>query len=141
GSQTEIVFDGGSLVYDINGRLVKEMKYFEEDSGVFDLETLSKPVHKKEVAVHGNNGIKDLPPKEALEVSSESLGGGQEGSVRKYFYSATEVGRDKDILEYLTEEKNIQEIHDALILGIRDYFQKMGFTKATLGASGGIDSA
>src|SRR5437764_3955198 len=83
GSQTEIVFDGGSLVYDINGNLVKEMKYFEEDSGIFDLETLSKPVHKKEVAIHSNNGIEDLPPKEALEVSSESLSGGQEGSVRK----------------------------------------------------------
>ena len=33
------------------------------------------------------------------------------------------------------------KIHDALILGIRDYFYKMGFTRATLGLSGGIDSA
>ncbi|MES1159841.1 MAG: nitrilase-related carbon-nitrogen hydrolase, partial [Bacteroidota bacterium] len=31
GSQTEIVFDGGSLVYDAEGRLVRELKYFEED--------------------------------------------------------------------------------------------------------------
>lgn len=35
----------------------------------------------------------------------------------------------------------ISQIHDALVLGIRDYFAKMGFTKATLGLSGGIDSA
>ena len=35
----------------------------------------------------------------------------------------------------------IEKIHDALILGIRDYFFKSGFTKATLGLSGGIDSA
>lgn len=35
----------------------------------------------------------------------------------------------------------IANIHDALILGIRDYFQKMGFSKAVLGLSGGIDSA
>lgn len=34
-----------------------------------------------------------------------------------------------------------EKIHDALILGIRDYFGKMGFRKATLGLSGGIDSA
>jgi NAD+ synthase (glutamine-hydrolysing) len=34
-----------------------------------------------------------------------------------------------------------EKIHDALVLGIRDYFQKMGFKKATLGLSGGIDSA
>lgn len=32
-------------------------------------------------------------------------------------------------------------IHDALILGIRDYFYKSGFTKAVVGLSGGIDSA
>lgn len=35
----------------------------------------------------------------------------------------------------------IEKIHNALILGIRDYFGKMGFRKATLGLSGGIDSA
>ena len=40
------------------------------------------------------------------------------------------------------EQKDyIAKIHQALILGIRDYFQKMGFTDAVLGLSGGIDSA
>lgn len=34
-----------------------------------------------------------------------------------------------------------QKIHDALVLGIRDYFAKTGFKKAILGLSGGIDSA
>ena len=110
GSQTEVVFDGGSLVYDINGNLVKEMKYFQEDYVLFDLDELSKPHHEINPA-------------------------------RKYYYSANEVGREREILEYLTDPKNIQEIHDALILGIRDYFYKMGFKKAILGASGGIDSA
>jgi len=32
-------------------------------------------------------------------------------------------------------------IHDAIILGLRDYFQKSGFQKAVLGLSGGLDSA
>jgi len=32
-------------------------------------------------------------------------------------------------------------IHDALVLGIKDYFDKMGFSKAILGLSGGVDSA
>ena len=32
-------------------------------------------------------------------------------------------------------------IHQALLLGIRDYFGKSGFTKAVVGLSGGIDSA
>lgn len=35
----------------------------------------------------------------------------------------------------------IEKIHKALILGIRDYFNKIGFKKAVLGLSGGIDSA
>ncbi len=35
----------------------------------------------------------------------------------------------------------MQLIHDALVMGIRDYFTKLGFSKAILGLSGGIDSA
>ena len=32
-------------------------------------------------------------------------------------------------------------IHDALVMGVRDYFAKVGFKNAVLGSSGGIDSA
>lgn len=35
----------------------------------------------------------------------------------------------------------MEELYDALVLGIKDYFHKSGFTKACLGISGGIDSA
>jgi NAD+ synthetase len=35
----------------------------------------------------------------------------------------------------------LSELYDALVLGLRDYFQKCGFTTAVLGLSGGIDSA
>lgn len=35
----------------------------------------------------------------------------------------------------------IERIHQGLILGIRDYFRKLGFKSAILGLSGGIDSA
>lgn len=37
--------------------------------------------------------------------------------------------------------ETIEKIQEALIMGIRDYFGKMGFRTATLGLSGGIDSA
>jgi NAD+ synthase (glutamine-hydrolysing) len=37
--------------------------------------------------------------------------------------------------------ERMNKIHDALILGVRDYFSKMNFKTATLGLSGGIDSA
>lgn len=39
------------------------------------------------------------------------------------------------------ELPNIANIHQALVLGIRDFFQKSGFKNAILGLSGGIDSA
>lgn len=113
GSQTEIVFDGGSLVYDINGKKIKELKYFEEDYAVFDLDSLAQ---------------KD----NVIPISREE---------EPYYYSAAEVGAGIDTLEYLNNPKNIDEIYHALVLGIKDYFKKMGFTKAILGSSGGIDSA
>lgn len=50
----------------------------------------------------------------------------------------TEDTNSKDTLR---EYEPIEKIHDALVLGIRDYFGKMGFKQATLGLSGGIDSA
>jgi len=40
-----------------------------------------------------------------------------------------------------SKQSKIQLIHDGLVLGIKDYFRKSGFSKATLGLSGGIDSA
>ena len=39
------------------------------------------------------------------------------------------------------ETDDIKLIHDALVFGIKDYFKKMNFKTATLGSSGGIDSA
>ncbi|RZJ18964.1 MAG: NAD+ synthase, partial [Acinetobacter sp.] len=40
GAQTEIIFDGGSLVFDEAGEVKAEMKYFEEDLQVFDLDEI-----------------------------------------------------------------------------------------------------
>lgn len=40
-----------------------------------------------------------------------------------------------------SEFSRIQLLHDALVMGIRNYFAKLGFSKAILGLSGGIDSA
>ena len=145
GSQTEIVFDGGSLVYDINGCKVKEMKYFEEDYQVFELEELTQTISKKEsftIAELSRNENVSVSKKASIGEVSEAvaspLGGDLEGA---YYYSAFEVGRDMDTIQYLVGEKNIDEIYHAIILGIKDYFNKMGFNKAILGSSGGVDSA
>jgi NAD+ synthase (glutamine-hydrolysing) len=147
GAQTEIVFDGGSLVCDVSGNIV-EMKYFEEDYALFDLDQLSRQDHgfdpeNQPLSASEKKALTDralLPNGEAAGIAEVELVTEKEGS-KKYYYSANEVGLDADTLQYLQDEKNISEIHQALLLGIRDYFSKMGFKKAILGASGGIDSA
>jgi NAD+ synthase (glutamine-hydrolysing) len=40
-----------------------------------------------------------------------------------------------------TPLEKIESLYEALILGIRDYMRKCGFSKAVIGLSGGIDSA
>jgi NAD+ synthase (glutamine-hydrolysing) len=92
GAQTELLFDGGSMVVGSDARVWDEMNYFAEDFRVYDLEEVVK-------------------------------GGGE-----AWGHGGMEAGK-------------IQLIHDALVMGIRDYFRKLGFSKAILGLSGGIDSA
>lgn len=55
-------------------------------------------------------------------------------------FQTIETSTSKNNKEAVKTSK-IELIHDALILGIRDYFEKSGFKKAILGLSGGIDSA
>lgn len=126
GAQTEIVFDGGSLVMDASGRVVKQMKYFEEDFAIVDEEEVNNP------AAGGSptSGFQLSVPDARLQDSD--------------FDKEMRVSKVSDpdlIIDYLTADKNIREIYQALVLGIRDYFRKMGFSKAILGSSGGIDSA
>ncbi len=104
GAQTEIVFDGASLVFDKEGNLCKEFPQFKE--------------HMEEIILNDDGSINAPVIKPALSVAEQLLAPIQ-----------------------LTETLSIAQIHDALILGIRDYFTKMGFSKAIIGSSGGIDSA
>jgi NAD+ synthase (glutamine-hydrolysing) len=104
GSQTEVVFDGASLIFDKDANLCKALPMFKE---------------AMESVVLLDNGMIDAP---IIEPASRMP--------------------DKELNPLTLEpELNIAQVYDALLLGIRDYFTKMGFTKAILGSSGGIDSA
>lgn len=104
GSQTEVVFDGASLIFDKFGNLCKQLPSFEEAI---------------DGAVLNDDGTIDGP---ILEKTDQVFA--------KHWDPA-----------YLDEHLNIHQIYQAIITGIRDYFTKMGFSKAILGSSGGIDSA
>ena len=88
GAQTEIIFDGGSLIAAGDGTIHAELPYFEECLKTFELEDIENAKEEN----------------------------------------------------FQTKDK-IALIHDAIVLGVRDYFGKLGFKKAILGLSGGIDSA
>jgi NAD+ synthase (glutamine-hydrolysing) len=120
GSQTEIVFDGGSLVYDADGKLLKEMEYFKESVCIVEVAVST--------ADASQSSKKQYQP---AIVSSEA-----DSEMR-----VSKVSNPDKIIDFLTANNNIRQIHDALVLGIGDYFSKMGFKKAILGSSGGIDSA
>lgn len=104
GSQTEIVFDGASLVFDKEANLMKAFPMFEEALDYVEL---------------NDNGSINGP---ILEPASR--------------IPEKELNPAK-----LEAELNIEQVYNAIVSGIRDYFNKMGFTKAILGSSGGIDSA
>jgi NAD+ synthase (glutamine-hydrolysing) len=104
GSQTEIVFDGASLIFDKEGNLSKCLPSFEEAIGGA---TLHDDGTIEESAIDNIKPISHIKP--------------------------TPAQYDPNL--------NIKGIHTALVHGIKDYFTKMGFTKAILGSSGGIDSA
>ncbi len=85
GGNDELVFDGNSMVFAPDGRVIARAAEFREDFIVVDLD--------------GKAAAVDVPP------------------------------------------EDIGSMHDALVCGLGDYLHKNGFTKATLGLSGGIDSA
>ena len=148
GSQTEIVFDGGSVVYDARGHLVKELNYFEEDFAVIPLPHPVPPLFEEllpglSIAINREG---EAAPPATLPAASGTLHTAplHSGAPEAIFDKDMRVSKLNDpdrIVQYLADERNIAQIHCALILGIRDYFAKMGFTKAILGSSGGIDSA
>ncbi len=92
GAQTDLIFDGGSIVVNANSVVYDEMRYFEEQLSVYDLEEV--------IASAKTQNLDNVQPKEKIEL-----------------------------------------IYRALVTGIKNYFEKLGFKKAILGLSGGVDSA
>jgi NAD+ synthase (glutamine-hydrolysing) len=139
GSQTEIVFDGGSIVYDAAGNLVRELNYFEEDFAVVPVPHPVPPLFEEllpglSVAVNQNTQEDDAA------TFTEAPVAGTRHTLDKEM-RITRLSDPEHIYEYLIDEGNTRQIHRALILGIRDYFSKMGFSKAIIASSGGVDSA
>jgi NAD+ synthase (glutamine-hydrolysing) len=104
GSQTEVVFDGDSLVFDAKSNLCGRLPKFKESLQSF---------------VVNNDGTIDSSIIEPADKVTDQL---------------------LDPIQF-DENLGVAQVYEALVMGIRDYFFKMGFSKAILGSSGGVDSA
>lgn len=126
GGQDELIFDGGSLIVDQEGRVVARSPRFEEDLLVADVDVEAvfrnrlhdsrRRKEKRDVSAPVAIDLPDLNPKSVCLSPS---------------------GRP----DFPRPDERLENIYDALVLGTRDYVVKNGFEKVFIGLSGGIDSA
>jgi NAD+ synthase (glutamine-hydrolysing) len=95
GANTELIFDGSSMVLNPRGEIVDKFPPFLSDVRSYVVEDLAKPANARSNGTENN----------------------------------------------LSDEYRIEMMHNALVFGVKDYFSKMGFKRAVLGLSGGMDSA
>ena len=118
GGQDELVFDGDSLVVDADGELVARAAQFEPELLVVDL---------------------DLPAATAPMPDADTRFEGLR--VERTVISAEPFTPQPPLEPTIAERwDDIGERYQAIVLGLRDYVGKNGFSSVLMGLSGGIDS-
>ncbi len=118
GGQDELVFDGDSIVVDADGALIARTRQFESELLVVDLDLPAATAPMPDPATR----FAGLRVERAI-VSSEP--------VAPYEPLTPSVSARWD---------DLGERYQAIVLGLRDYVAKNGFTSVLFGMSGGIDS-
>ena len=119
--QDELVFDGGSMVFDADGVLVARAAQFVEELLITDVHI--EPVYRKRL----------LDPR------------GRRTEIEMPLVHVTEASLGRDITpppsaRLAPKLAPDAELYQALVLGTGDYVRKNGFTDVVIGLSGGIDS-
>ena len=127
GGQDELVFDGASVVLDVDGAPVARAAQFREELLVADLDVervfhrrLRAPLDRKETA----STLEAIGRTEQVHVSG--------------FAPRDRAPEPQRMAEPLDP---VGEVYNALVLGTRDYVRKNGFGKVLVSLSGGIDSS
>jgi len=122
GGQDDLVFDGDSLVVDAAGELLARGAQFAEDLLVVDVDL-------PHTGVAGEQGRASTMGVQHVVVSADEVD------------DAAAAARPPlpDVQRERLDE--VGEVWAALVLGLRDYVRKNGFSRVALGLSGGIDSA
>lgn len=114
GGQDNLVFDGGSLVCNEQGKIIQQVGFFTQDLTLIDFT---------------KNKTTTLPVINVSEV--------------KQFSNSNAFGHTLDCGATNSTPRNNEEelVYKTLVLGVRDYTEKNNFAGIILGLSGGIDSA
>ncbi len=121
GGNDDLIFDGRSCAFDASGTQIAAAAAFAEDLVVVDIE------------MRTDEGSHRRADRLAVAVAPEQ---GPVAPVVPGAVSSTLTPREPS-----DDGSREEEIWNALVLGVRDYLRKTGFSKALLGLSGGIDSA
>ncbi|MBB6421427.1 NAD+ synthase [Streptomyces sp. AK010] len=119
GGQDELVFDGDSIVVDKDGEVVARAPQFSEGCVVLDLDLPATSADAPTGVV--DDGLRI----DRVVLSEEPLAP----------YEPELTGGYADRLE------DDEEVYSALVVGLRAYVAKNGFSSVLIGLSGGIDSA
>jgi NAD+ synthase (glutamine-hydrolysing) len=139
GGQDELVFDGGSMVFNEQGALIARAREFEEDMLSVDLDTASvfrSRLHdprRRQERLQANPH--EVPTIVVSEKPMMAPGVSNEQGTHEGYPALGAPQRIEPRMGYL------QEIYSALVLGTRDYVRKTGFKQVIVGLSGGIDSS
>ncbi len=125
GGQDELVFDGGSVVFDPEGTVIARARQFVEDLLIVDLD------------------VEGVFRRRLHDPRWRKLAHQTEGRVERIVLSTEPVQRARPPVERRIETplEPVAEIYQALVTGTRDYVHKNGFQKVVVGLSGGIDSS
>ncbi|RUM62486.1 MAG: NAD+ synthase [Persephonella sp.] len=127
GGQDELVFDGNSMVVDPDGNILAKGKSFEEDLIIVDIE-LDK-IFRKQLK---DNRLRNLRKDYKRD----------NNKVEEIFIQYNLKESRKNIEQkIILDNREIEDIYKALVVGVRDYIKKNNFNKVVIGLSGGIDSS
>lgn len=142
GGQDELVFDGGSLIFDPEGEIVSEGAQFEEQLLVADLDVeavfrsrLRDPRTRKERGADLTHIGKPVNV-QLSEYSEDAV----KPALPSSTHPSTSSGRTEETHPKGKPYDQTAEVYAALTLGTRDYVRKCGFSQVLIALSGGIDS-
>ena len=128
GGQDELVFDGGSLIFDQTGQLVARGREFQEELIVADLD----------VDAVFRSRLHDPRPRWENPAILREIGRPEVIAVSEYLPTEKPPLPPREGVQF---PDPVGEVYDALVLGTGDYVRKTGFRKVIVGLSGGIDSS